>query len=245
MMLSRDVQWGPVLQGEICQAYFFLLPPLSLWFSRLLRYTGSRWDRKTNSISSYLVELPRTPTIFFFFASQNFLPPSSCVSWWSLITGENTPEWDWGFGNELQTVPTWLLNNIILALVSLWGPGDWLWFAGTFVRTPFEMSTKLNVLHPSHFHVSGHLMSNLLPPNFWSLNVNLRKFPLTTWSEQPESLEFVVISSVLVIRNVTICPCCLLLYFFFLNQEIIFWHILQNFLNRLNVSQHLSENLVG
>lgn len=75
-------------------------------------------------------------------------------------------------------------------------------------------------------------MSNLLPPNFCSLNVNLRKFPLTTWAEQPESLESVVVSSVLVIRNVTICPCCLF-FFFFLDQEIIFWHILQNFLNWL------------
>ena len=69
MMLPGDVQWGPVLQGKICQAFFLsLLPPLSLWFALLLRYAGSRWDRKTNSISSYLVELPRTPTIFFCFS---------------------------------------------------------------------------------------------------------------------------------------------------------------------------------
>lgn len=163
MRLSGDLQWGPVLQGKICQTCF--LPPLSLWFSHLLRNTGSWGDRKTNSISSYLVELPGTPTIFF--ASQNFLPPSSCVSWWSLITGENAPEWGWGFGNELQTVPTWLLNNMILALISLWGLGEQLWFAQTLL----EMHKNLSVLHPSHIHGSGHSMSNLLPPNLCNLDV--------------------------------------------------------------------------
>lgn len=175
---NYDALWRPVLRT--CFAGWDLpdFPPthtLSLWFSHLLRNTGSWGDRKTNSISSYLVELPGTPTIFF--ASQNFLPPSSCVSWWSLITGENAPEWVWGFGNELQTVPTWWLNNMILALVLLWGLGESFWFAGTFVITPFEVQRNPNVLHLSYFHASGHSMSNLLPLNFCSLDINLHKFP--------------------------------------------------------------------
>lgn len=75
MMLSGDLQRGPVLQGKICQTCF--LPPLSLWFSHLLRNTGSWGDRKTNSISSYLVELPGTPTIFFFLLLRiSFLHPA-------------------------------------------------------------------------------------------------------------------------------------------------------------------------
>lgn len=86
------------------------------WFAS---WSWRHW--KTNSISSYLVELPDTP-FFFFFPSCFFPPPPSqfpsstqLVSWFSLITRENAPKPYQGFRMCYQHSYFVSPNNVFLA----------------------------------------------------------------------------------------------------------------------------------